>query len=996
MRKLVFTLLVILSFCNSVLAQSTIEPRLQEVLSQKGDEMISVNIILKSQMNFNNLRSRSEGIIDKDARRNVLVDELKNFTEKEQKEILSILDAEQRSSKVKDISCHWLANYINCSTTADVIYQLSQHPDVLVIGYNEEKVLVSNNYSERAEDVTGMTENITKVNADDVWNMGYTGDGVVVAVIDSGVNYNHVDIANNLWDGGAEFPNHGYNTFDGNNDPMDRFGHGTHCAGTICGDGTSGTKTGIAPKATLMCVKSVSDEGTGTAHNINSGMEWAVEHNADVLSMSLGVTLPELSEKTMLRRSCVTALELGVVASVAAGNYGANEYMMIKPVPDNAIIPGGCPPPWLHPDQQENTGALSCVVSVGAVDYNDNPADFSSQGPVTWQESEFNDYPYNPGIGLIRPDICAPGVSIVSLDYSSNNGHTSMNGTSMATPCVAGIMCLMLEKDPSLTPADICRILETTSVKLSNTKSNKTGTGRVDALAAMNAIDNGDFRYVSHKINDKNGNNNGNINPGENANIDITFNNSSNDSFSNVKAVLRSSSEYVTITDSIAQISSINAKGNTTIENIFAFTLDENTTPRTLLAFDVYFYNENDEVISYIRVPVYVSGSEIQFSSFIIQNDDNGNGLLEAGETADLGIVLNNIGNEIAVGLKGVISTTNSKLTINSTEAEFNSIGENSSTVSYFNVTLADNAGDNFKLPIKMNVTDAFNNAYEFEGTYKKSCEIVFELYDTSGDGWNKAALVVSYSDGTPDEAFTIQDGKTKTYKRKIANDVEISLSWVKGSWDLENSFIIKNESDNIIYRNGGFLDNGFLYSWVNNCSCQNNSFDICEPVKSINADVNKDIVIITWTAPDQEIVKYEIYRDTKYVGETDGLSFVDTEIEHNRAFAYTYSVRPVYEDCDGAFRSVTAKWGVNVNEYSHDTNVTVYPNPTNDKIYIVTEAEIEEVVVYTITGVIVGQQSTDNRQQTLSIDLSELNTGIYFIKINTEEGNIVKRIIKK
>ena len=712
--------------------------------------------------------------------------------------------------------------------------------------------------------------------------------------------------------------------------------------------------------------------------------------------MSLGVTLPELSEKTMLRRSCVTALELGVVASVAAGNYGANEYMMIKPVPDNVIIPGGCPPPWLHPDQQGNTGALSCVVSVGAVDYNDNPADFSSQGPVTWQESEFNDYPYNPGIGLIRPDICAPGVSIVSLDYSSNNGHTSMNGTSMATPCVAGIMCLMLEKDPSLTPADICRILETTSVKLSNTKSNKTGTGRVDALAAMNAIDSGDFRYVSHKINDKNGNNNGNINPGENANIDITFNNSSDDSFSNVKAVLRSSSEYVTITDSIAQISSINAKGNTTIENIFAFTLDENTTPRTLLAFDVYFYNENDEVISYIRVPVYVSGSEIQFSSFIIQNDDNGNGLLEAGETADLGIVLNNIGNEIAVGLKGVISTTNSKLTINSTEAEFSSIGENSSTVAYFNVTLADNAGDNFKLPIKMNVTDAFNNAYEFEGTYKKSCEIVFELYDTSGDGWNKAALVVSYSDGTPDEAFTIQDGKTKTYKRKIANDVEISLSWVKGSWDLENSFIIKNESDNIIYRNGGFLDNGFLYSWVNNCSCQNNSFDICEPVKSINADVNKDIVIITWTAPDQEIVKYEIYRDTKYVGETDGLSFVDTEIEHNRAFAYTYSVRPVYEDCDGAFRSVTAKWGVNVNEYSHDTNVTVYPNPTNDKIYIVTEAEVEEVVVYTITGVIVGQQSTDNRQQTLSIDLSELNAGIYFIKINTEEGNIVKRIIKK
>ena len=104
MRKLVFTLLVILSFCNLGLAQSTIEPRLHEILNQKGDEMISVNIILKSQMNFNNLRNRADKAIDKDIKRNILVDELKTFAEKEQQEILSILNAEQRSSKVRNVS----------------------------------------------------------------------------------------------------------------------------------------------------------------------------------------------------------------------------------------------------------------------------------------------------------------------------------------------------------------------------------------------------------------------------------------------------------------------------------------------------------------------------------------------------------------------------------------------------------------------------------------------------------------------------------------------------------------------------------------------------------------------------------------------------------------------------------------------------------------------------------------------------------------------------
>ena len=998
MRKLVFTLLVILSFCNLGLAQNTIEPRLHEILNQKGDEMISVNIILKSQMNFNKLRNRAENITDKDVKRNVLVGELKNFAEKEQQEILSILNAEQRSNKVENVSSHWLANYINCTTTRDVIYQLAQHPDVLLIGYNEEKVLISNNYSERAEGVSGMTENITKVNADDIWTMGYTGEGIIVAVIDSGVNYKHVDVADHLWDGGAEFPYHGYNTYDGNNNPMDKFGHGSHCAGTICGDGTSGTKTGIAPNATLMCVKSVSDEGTGTAHNINSGMEWAVEHNADVLSMSLGVTMPDPSEKVMLRRSCVTALELGVVAAVAAGNYGGNEYMMIKPIPENVIIPGGCPPPWLSPEQEANAGGLSCVVSVGAVDYNDNPADFSSNGPVTWENSEFNDYVYNNGesIGLIRPDICAPGVSIISLDYSSNIGHTSMNGTSMATPCVAGIMCLMLEKDPSLTPADICRILETTSVKLTETKSNKTGTGRVDALAAMNAIDNGKFNFVKCAINDKNGNDNQNINAGENVNINITFNNAYEENFSNVKAVLRNKNKSVTITDSIAQIENINANENITIENVFAVTLDENVAAKTLLAFDVYFYNEENEQIAYLRAPAYVCGSEIQFSSFIIKNDNNGNGLLEAGETADLGIVLNNIGNEIAVGLKGIISTTNSKLTINTSEAEFNSIGENASAVALFNVTLAENAGDNFKLPIEINVSDAFNNTYKFEGTYKKACEISFELYDTSGDGWNKAALVVKYSDGTPDEAFTILDGKTKTYKRKIANDVEVTLEWVKGSWDLENSFIIKNENGNVIYQDGGFLNNGFIYSWINNCSCLNNSFDMCEPIDNLKADVNKNSVILTWTVSnDQEFIKYEIYRDTKYLGETDGLSFVDSNIEHNRAFSYTYSVRPVYEDCNGSFKSILAQWGVNVNEYSHNANVNIYPNPANDKIYIVTETEIEDVVVYDVYGRLQDYKTT-RLQGSVTVDVTKLNAGIYFIKINTNEGNIVKRIIKQ
>jgi hypothetical protein len=170
----------------------------------------------------------------------------------------------------------------------------------------------------------------------------------------------------------------------------------------------------------------------------------------------------------------------------------------------------------------------------------------------------------------------------------------------------------------------------------------------------------------------------------------------------------------------------------------------------------------------------------------------------------------------------------------------------------------------------------------------------------------------------------------------------------------------------------------------------------MCEPIDNLKADVNKNSVILTWTVSnDQEFIKYEIYRDTKYLGETDGLSFVDSNIEHNRAFSYTYSVRPVYEDCNGSFKSILAQWGVNVNEYSHNANVNIYPNPANDKIYIVAETEIEDIVVYDVYGRLQDYKTT-RLQGSVTVDVTKLNAGIYFIKINTNEGNIVKRIIKQ
>ena len=328
-----------------------------------------------------------------------MIKEFKDFSEASQQEVVSFIKSQESKGAVTDMVCHWLSNSITCTTTKDVIEALSKRDDILLIGLNAERkvILEDNKSTSQRDNKMEITSNVLQVNADKVWDLGYTGEGVLVAILDSGVDYEQVDLADHLWDGGTEFPKHGYNFADNNNDPMDETGHGTHCSGIICGDGNSGTRTGVAPEATLMCVKIINGTGNTDAGKIVSGMEFAVEHGADVLSMSVGIANTSTSEREMLREACVKTLEAGVIAAVAAGNDGNS--LNKNPIPNNVRVPGSCPAPWIHPDQQENSGATSCVVSVGAVDKNDKPAAFSSQGPVTWQETSYADYPYDPGIG---------------------------------------------------------------------------------------------------------------------------------------------------------------------------------------------------------------------------------------------------------------------------------------------------------------------------------------------------------------------------------------------------------------------------------------------------------------------------------------------------------------------------------------------------------------------------------------------------------------------
>ncbi len=487
MKKTIFMITLALA-CMFAQAQ-VIDPLLQEEMNRRSDsEMIEITVLMKSRCDRNMLNQRASALPTRAERRAFVVDELKRFTEASQRDLKLALAEMEQKGEVTAPRTLWMSNSLYFSATKETILALSKRDDIAHIGYNiERKWIDDDEKPTSANETREITPNILKINADKVWELGFTGQGIVVSVIDAGVNYNHLDLADHLWDGGETFPHHGYDVRNDDDDPMDDMGHGTHCAGTVAGDGTAGSQTGVAPDAQIMCIKSVNADGTGGAVKLAEGMEWSVEHGCDIISMSMGLVHPSVTERELFRRTCVSILDAGVSSFICAGNEGfaLDQY----PIPQNVRIPGSCPPPYLDPDQMANPGELSSAIVVGSVDDNDQASFFTANGPCTWQDTEFGDYAYNPGIGLIRPDVCAPGESVKSLDYLSNSGYKSMTGTSQATPCVAGIAALMLSKNPELSPADICRILEETSVKLTPTKSNLTGVGRVDALAAIEAVE---------------------------------------------------------------------------------------------------------------------------------------------------------------------------------------------------------------------------------------------------------------------------------------------------------------------------------------------------------------------------------------------------------------------------------------------------------------------------------------------------------------------------
>ncbi|WP_371636495.1 S8 family serine peptidase [Streptomyces zaomyceticus] len=290
-----------------------------------------------------------------------------------------------------------------------------------------------------------MAESNEQIGTPKAWEAGLTGKGVKVAVLDTGADLAHPDLAGRVTES---------KSFIAGQEVADRNGHGTHVASTVGGSGagSDGEEKGVAPGATLAVGKVLSDEGSGSESEIIAGMEWAAKDiDAKIVSMSLGSREPSDGTDPMAQAVNTLTAETGALFVIAAGNSGA---------------PGSIGSP----------GAADSALTVGAVDSADEAAYFTSQGP-------------RYGDQALKPDLSAPGVDILAARSQLVAGsglYTSMSGTSMATPHIAGVAALLAERHPDWTGAQLKNALMSSSKTL-DASSYALGSGRVDVAAAIAA-----------------------------------------------------------------------------------------------------------------------------------------------------------------------------------------------------------------------------------------------------------------------------------------------------------------------------------------------------------------------------------------------------------------------------------------------------------------------------------------------------------------------------
>jgi subtilisin family serine protease len=433
----------------SVGAVPVIDPALATALNNAApDQQLKVIVILTDQVDVRSLGGRDRA----EKQRNVAA-ALRAKAESTQGGLRALLKLRQGAGHVGSFMPLWIINAIALQADRSVIDEVSRLPEVQRIV--PDAIIQAPTPPANAATTSTPEANISLINALALWDLGFQGQGVVIASMDTGVDYTHPDLSAQ-WRGGTDswFDPYGQHSV-----PTDLNGHGTWAMGLMVGGSNGGTAVGVAPQAKWIAVKMFNDSGTSTTSAIHQSYQWLLDPDGnpatpdapDIVNNSW--TFGSIGCDLTFEPDLQSLVAAGITPVFSAGNFGPNGSTSASPAN--------------NPD----------AFSVGATDNSDAIASFSSRGS-------------NACTGATFPAVVAPGVNVKTTDLFSL--YTNVSGTSFSAPHVAGALALLLNAFPNLSVAQQETALTWTAVDLGASGPDNTfGAGRIDVLAAYNAVLNG-------------------------------------------------------------------------------------------------------------------------------------------------------------------------------------------------------------------------------------------------------------------------------------------------------------------------------------------------------------------------------------------------------------------------------------------------------------------------------------------------------------------------
>lgn len=633
---------------------------------------------------------------------------------------------------------------------------------------------------------------INQINGIPVHEQGFTGEGVLIAVLDAGFqNVNSLSVFSSIFSEERLVYALDVVVPNGNIYGSNTSNHGTNVLSCMAANANN-SFVGTAPKAlyALIRTEDAATEYLVECYNWVVGAEAADSIGADIINTSLGYT--EFDDNSMnytyaqmdgetpvASFAAKTAIEKGVFVTASMGNNNGTSW------------------PWMG-----SPGDATYVATIGAVNSGGTIAYFSSKGPN--------------GAGTPKPNVVARGVD--ATVYSTSGNLSTADGTSFSSPISCGMYACLIQANPKIEPATLRDIVDETGNRYPN-HDIFYGYGIpnfADALETVLSLS--IMEVIGIKIDDSQGNNDGKLNPGETVSLNISIVNKSSETLENVSAVVITDDIEVTFINNSADLGTFSPEETKTINHAFTLTLGENAIPKTTIKFHVTFTSNDITIKGFFSLDIY--GDYLEYKSYAIDDaDGNANGILEPGETANLFVLIVNNGNEYASGVNAVLSSTSDLVTVNSNSFNLGNIIPTQTKYAMYNISVSEEAvSGSISIPFELQLTDAIGKTRKHHFTYSDKCGIVFELYDSYGDGWNGAAILVSFDDGTPPQTLTFTSGYSANFTINAAMGVTLTLSWQAGNWDSECSFIIKYDGGDIIYNAPAAPPAGVFCTFVNYC----------------------------------------------------------------------------------------------------------------------------------------------------------------------------------